>query len=316
MMLGAHPMWMSSASSSAPPAPTPDTWIQGSIPGSTLPRRLKYNGSNFVVTGGDPGYVMTSASGAVFDKTGVSGPGGTTRYYAYSGSRHILGRSGNSIYSSPNFSSWTSRSITSATLTYIHWSDVFNMFMAVGDSGAFRYSMDGDTWFNGGSIMSGANLFKVASGNGYSVISGNGSQAYTTDGTSWTNFSLPFVASGHRTVTFNNGMFVIVDQGGEVATCTVPTSWTVRTPLNSTTVDVGTVNNVQDIHMDSMGVLVLVGTKTATSRGIYVTTNFTSYQSKSSSLPAGQIESVTKGGNTWVVTGDTAGDYIAYSTVI
>lgn len=192
------------------------------------------------------------------------------------------------------------------------------MFYAVGDSGLMRASSDGATWLNYGTFFGGGSIFKMASGNGVAVITGAGGYvAYTTNGSTFTNVTLPWSNPTSTYVTFGNGIFVICSQGGEIFTSTNGATWTSRTALSHITLDVGTVLNVQDLHADDTGVVVFVGATGATARGIYVTTNFTTYHAKESGLPSGtQIESVVKGGNTWVATGDTASNLVSYATVI
>lgn len=301
------------------PVATPDIWVQRNVGGNgVIPFIAAYYDSRFVIAGrlGANTQFGVSTDGVSFSLQTITGSI-ETDLYAYGGGVHVIASRANAtqVSTSSSFSTgYTNRTITSYNGNYLHYADTIGKFILAGESGALRVSSNGIAWSNV-TLPGAQGLTKVASGNGIAVVSGSGNTVhYSSDAITWNSVTIPFASPSDIYVSFGNGMFVAVNAGGFVATSTNGSTWTIRTRLETASVDVGTVSNVGDVFIDDQGVAVFVGPVSATSRGIYVTTDFTNYAAKVSNLPSGTtLSSIVKGGNAWVACGGTLATNITSS---
>jgi hypothetical protein len=113
-----------------------------------------------------------------------------------------------------------------------------NKFFAWGDHDLLSTSTDGVTWtelteFNmpyGGIPMSGISIEAIAYGSGKFVI-GRFKMATSTDGITWavTDSILGNRGNGITAIVYSNGMFVVGDSSGQMATSSDGTKWTADT---------------------------------------------------------------------------------------
>lgn len=308
-MLGSHPMWMAGGGSSEPPPPIPSSWQQATIsPGGTQPRVVKYRDGRFVISNAWSGTVYTSLDGETWTAVSTSGTGSQNYRYEYNGTIHVFMSANTGCYTSTDFTTWTLRTIPDFVKRYLHWFDEGGVFIATGDNGAMATSFNGTEWTSRTSSFGTSRIEKVASGNGVCVAAGrDGKLAYSSNGINWTQVSLSFSNATNNYVTFGNGVFVLASANGEIYTSPDGISWTPRTKLGDETLNLGTFSGVLDLHSDETGAVVFVGTKNASSRGIYTTTNFTSYQAHESDMNDQPINSVYKSDSTWVCCGSSSG---------
>jgi hypothetical protein len=262
---------------------------------------IKYINNEFVA-GGD-GAVSPGGYGEDSPLL-FSGPPGGNNWYrrpsgvydtiwdlAYGQGRYVLASSF-SLHISTNGTDWSSvgsgLSSQLAGLTYAN-----NLFVLTAWGGGISTSPDGVTWTTNRSGST-RNLWGAAYGNGIWVAVGqsfsSGIGAYITsgDGLTWTNHS--FSAANLRNIAFGGGNFVIVGDGGYLASSTNGVNWTQRPSGTS-----GTMYGV--CYGD--GYFVAVGT------GGYMASSpdGTNWTYRSSGTTA-TLERIAYGGGTFVATGD------------
>ena len=106
-------------------------------------------------------------------------------------------------------------------------------FVAVGNSGSVLVSTDGVIW-GAGNVSStlSPNLNAVANNGANFVAVGAGGVIYSGDGTTWTQRTST-TASTLNDVKFLSGQFIVVGDGGFIATSTDGGTWTIRTSPSS-----------------------------------------------------------------------------------
>ncbi|QIP13057.1 T9SS type A sorting domain-containing protein [Spirosoma aureum] len=193
-----------------------------------------FGNGQFVAVGGE-GIIQTSPDGLVWTMR-YSGLGATIRAIAYGNGQYVAvgagfgpGSNGNILQSTDGIS-WSKSSTGSTFYSDISYAN--GQFVAVGLNGAIGTSPDGSNWTPRSAGIP-DNLSYVAYGNGTYIAIGIGSGFGTTvtrstDGVSWTvapAFKSDGVASG---LTFGNGQFVALVQGGRIFTSPDGLTWTPR----------------------------------------------------------------------------------------
>lgn len=151
---------------------------------------------------------------------------GDFRAIAFGGGLWVARDSAGKIYTSPDASSWTSR--TSPLATPFGWPGVAfaGGIWVTGGNGEIATSSDGITWTIRTSSFSG---YKQAVGYGNSrwVVAGGSSAATSTDGgLTWSSITIGF--SNVRSVAYGNGTWVAVGDSSALSTSEDGVNWTVR----------------------------------------------------------------------------------------
>lgn len=186
------------------------TWTKRTIPNNGGGNySMIYDGTKFVSLGGSN--VTTSTNGITWSS---SSPLPRTAYSGvYANGIYVAGATLDSIYTSTNTTTWTTRtSGRSGGGQFLSAVYVNNRFI-VGDWYGISSSTDGITWTAGANISGVANIWDIAYGNGLYAIARSFGMSMSTDLITWTNLNLN---SGLYTkyIVYENGYFYV---GGESA---------------------------------------------------------------------------------------------------
>jgi hypothetical protein len=205
------------------------TWTSRS-PGGTGTYALygvAYGSGIFVAVGADyfmapySGTVATSSDGIVWTH---SDPSPMLFFYGvtYANGTFVAVGVAGTVYTSPNGSTWTAHTSTSATTNTL-WSVTYGngTFVAVGASGTIVTSTNGTAWTLRTSGTT-STLWGVTYGSGLYVAVGSGTVCTSSDAALWTSAAS---ADTLRSAAYGNGTFVAVGNSGDIVTSANGTAW-------------------------------------------------------------------------------------------
>lgn len=156
----------------------------------------------------------------------------TTRNAAcieYGGSSYVIGASAGVLMTSPDGTTWTSR--TSGFTNTIEDAVYGNsLWVIVGSDGKISTSTDAVTWTSRTSGFGANSIYAVDyNGSRYVAVGASGTISTSTDGTSWSTTASNFSTSDIYDVVYADGKFVAVGASGKIDTSTDGITWTSRT---------------------------------------------------------------------------------------
>jgi len=181
------------------------------------------------------------------------------------------------IYSSPDGTTWTSRTSGTDNLLFsVTYSESLGLFATVGSSGTILTSSDGINWTSEMSSLNDKALSYITYSkklNLFATIGSSGTILTSSDGINWTSRTSGTNNNlSHITYSKNLGLFVIVGSSGTILTSSDGINWTSRTS--------GTNNNLNCVvYSESLELFIIVGaskTILTSSDGITWTSRYTS----------------------------------------
>ena len=121
---------------------------------------------------------------------------------------------------------WTKRTVGSETWVGIAYGN--GIFIAIANGSYFTTSTDGITWTNPKRISNAERGYDfITFGNGKFVVADwyDGNTQTTTDGETWTTPNTSAGSYGWRDMAAGNGKFILVGNGGSIATSTDGITW-------------------------------------------------------------------------------------------
>lgn len=267
-------------------SPDLTTWTSRTI-GSNQLNDIVYGNATWVTVGAS-GTVYSSTDGVTWS-TRSAGASNFMRVI-YANSLFVAVGASGVIYTSTDGAAWTSRTSGVATqLNDVVWNG--SLFVAVGASGTITTSPDGVTWTNRSPGEGASSLNAIAwNGTRFVVINTtNGSIWISTNGFTWTR-TASTQSNTNTSLQYINGKFVIVGVG--------------MVQYSSDGINWFASDNIQYIP-SSINRLYKLGGKylAATDRGIYVSTDGTSFAVAGRSQPYYGIASIAYSGTLYVAMG-------------
>lgn len=191
--------------------------------------KVVWNGSRFIAVSGS-GYAYTSNDGNYWNNVGKMGGTITGNSVTANGSIAVAcGNVGFIAYSNDSGNSW--KEIRSGIVSNLNSITFGNgKFVAVGRDGDIVYSSDGRTWSYttiGSSTWEG-----IVYADGKFVTIGNRHCAISTDGVSW-ELHYNVMGSGARTISYNNGVYLVAGNNGMIERSTDGINWEATTSLGT-----------------------------------------------------------------------------------
>jgi hypothetical protein len=171
----------------------------------------------------------------------VTGPPGTGKsvialFRAASLQRIGKGRQPALLTFSKLLTTWTAQASTFGTTVIRSVAFANGLWVAGGESGQLRTSIDAVTWVTRTSQFGATTINSVAFGDGLWVAGGSFGQLRTsTDAITWVTQTRTFGSSTIYSVAFASGLWVAGGSGGHIRTCTNAVNWVVYVPKYSTT---------------------------------------------------------------------------------